>query len=269
MAIKENQLTDLQDIGLTDKVRLVTSGGVSNNGLLSTLADAIFTKYKRYFININESAYSAIGRLSDNATMGQEYGTCQTAAATAAKTVSISDYRRTSGGIVTIRFQYAVPANATLNISDTGAYPIHYKNTSITAGVINAGDTCTFMFDGSNYVLIAMEPQGSIITGSTITTTVPTATKTNCAKLTLPPGAWIITYQVGLNVGTSQHTYQATITTDSDIASQQIYSLGVLRHNLAAILNTTSNTNVYGTVYHNIGSDGTALQNRLTAVRIA
>lgn len=110
---------------------------------------------------------------------------------------------------------------------------------------------------------------GAVMSGTDITTSVPDATKTNTASITLPAGVWIVNFQVGLNVGSSPHTFQATITTTSDNASQQVYSQGVLRHNLTAILSIEQSTTVYGTVYHNIGQAGTALQNKLTAIRIA
>lgn len=88
---------------------------------------------------------------------GNGYATCTTAATTTAKTVSISGYTPVSGGIVVVRFTYAVPANATLNISGKGAKSIYYNNTAITAGIINAGDTVTFIYSGEYYHLICID----------------------------------------------------------------------------------------------------------------
>ena len=110
---------------------------------------------------------------------------------------------------------------------------------------------------------------GTIVPGTEITTSVPDSIKTNTASVTLPAGVWIVNFQVGLNVGSSPHAFQATITTTSDNASQQVYSQGILRHNLTAILSIEQSTTVYGTVYHTIGQERTALQNKLTAIRIA
>ena len=96
----------------------------------------------------NNSTYS-------NAGLGQGYGTCSTAADTLAKTVSISSYTLATGGVVSIYFENAVPANATLNITSKGAKPIYYNGAAITDGVIGAGDTATFIYS-TNYHLIAL-----------------------------------------------------------------------------------------------------------------
>ena len=97
-----------------------------------------------------------------NLSLGQGYGTCSTAEATLAKTVSLSDYSLTKGGIVSIRFTYDVPANATLNINNTGAKAIYYNNVAIKNGVISAGDTVTFIYD-TYYRLISIDKWASDI----------------------------------------------------------------------------------------------------------
>ena len=79
------------------------------------------------------------------------------AASVTARTVSISDYKLTAGALVTVRFSYAVPANATLNVSSTGAKAIYYGTAAITAGIISAGMTVTFRYDGSYYRVVAFD----------------------------------------------------------------------------------------------------------------
>ena len=59
--------------------------------------------------------------------LGQGYGTCATAQATVAKAVTLSNYTLTKGGIVSVKFTYAVPAEATMNINSKGAKNIFYK----------------------------------------------------------------------------------------------------------------------------------------------
>ena len=109
------------------------------------------------------------------AKLGFGYGTCSTAAATAAKTASISSYALNTGGIVAIKFDNDVPAGATLNITSKGAKAIYYKGAAITNGVIKAGDTVTFIYSTNYHVLsidrAAVMPSPSdnipsIITGS-------------------------------------------------------------------------------------------------------
>ena len=91
-----------------------------------------------------------------NASLGQGYGTCTTAASTVAKVGSLSSYTLSTGGIVSIKFTNAVPANATLNINSKGAKSIYYKGAAITANVIKAGDIATFIYS-SQYHLISID----------------------------------------------------------------------------------------------------------------
>lgn len=103
-----------------------------------------------------------------NVSLGQGYGVCSTAAATAAKTAKITSYALIDGGIVVIKFNNAVPANATLNIiyndegASHGAKSIKYRGAAITAGIINAGDTASFIYeaDDTSYHLISVDKIG-------------------------------------------------------------------------------------------------------------
>ena len=99
------------------------------------------------------------------AALGFGIGTCGTAAATAAKVVTLSNYVLTTGGYVSVRFTYNVPASATLNINSKGAKAIRYKNAAIAANVIQAGDTATFVYDGSYYHLVAIDTAIDILNG--------------------------------------------------------------------------------------------------------
>lgn len=98
----------------------------------------------------NNSTYS-------NESLGNGYGTCETAEATAAKVVTLSNYAIKTGGQVSVKFTYAVPASATMNINSRGAKNIYYKGAAITAGVIKAGDIATFIYDGTQYQLTAID----------------------------------------------------------------------------------------------------------------
>lgn len=88
--------------------------------------------------------------------LGFGYATCDTAAATAAKTAALSSYTLTSNGIVSIKFTNAVGAGATLNINSKGAKAIYYRGSAITAGVIEAGDTATFIYS-TYYHLVSID----------------------------------------------------------------------------------------------------------------
>lgn len=92
-----------------------------------------------------------------NVKLGHGYVTCSTAEATAAKVGTLSSYTLTTGGIVAVKFTYAVPANATLNINSKGAKSMYFRGAAISAGVIKAGDVATFIYNGSQYHLISID----------------------------------------------------------------------------------------------------------------
>lgn len=89
--------------------------------------------------------------------LGFGYGTCATAEATTAKVVSLSSYSLVTHGAVSVKFTYAVPADATMNINSKGAKAIYYHGAAITAGIINAGDIAHFVYNGSQYILLGTD----------------------------------------------------------------------------------------------------------------
>lgn len=119
-----------------------------------------------------------------NQSLGQGYATCTTAEATTAKVATLSGYSKTLYGIVAVKFTYAVPANATLNINNRGASAIYYRGSAITAGVILAGNTATFMYDGSYYQLLTIDKLTASDVGavSTVASQGLTATEKNNAR---------------------------------------------------------------------------------------
>ena len=92
-----------------------------------------------------------------NASLGHGYAVCDTAEATLEKACTISSYTLSTGGSVSIKFTNAVPADSTLNIRTRGAKNIFYKGAAITDGIIKAGDTATFVYDGTQYQLISID----------------------------------------------------------------------------------------------------------------
>lgn len=113
------------------------------------------------------------------ASLGQGYGTCTTAAATVAKVVTLASYSLATNGIVAVKFTNAVCANATMNINSKGAKAIFYKGAAIKNGIIEAGETATFVYDGTQYHLLTIDrsrfntslvPYGETITASSSAT---------------------------------------------------------------------------------------------------
>lgn len=83
------------------------------------------------------------------------YGTCSTAAATAAKVVSCSNFALITGAEITVKFTTTnTAANPTLNVNSTGAKAIYYRGSAISAGYLAANRTYTFRYNGSQYDLV-------------------------------------------------------------------------------------------------------------------
>lgn len=99
------------------------------------------------------------------------YAVCSTAAATVAKTVTIngfnSDLSKCVGVPIAIKFQYDVPAGATLAINNTGAKAIYHNNAAIKAGVIKANNVVMLVYDGTHYVLSANSGNATV-SGTTL-----------------------------------------------------------------------------------------------------
>ena len=83
------------------------------------------------------------------------YAVCSTAAATAAKAVSLAGFTLATGAEITVRFSATnTAANPTLNVNGTGAKPIQYRNVAVTAGVLAANRTYRLVYDGSSWELV-------------------------------------------------------------------------------------------------------------------
>ena len=107
--------------------------------------------------------WQMVGWLNDaytNPSLGQGYGTCSTAEATAAKAVTLTGYALVTGGIVAVKFTYGLCASATMNINSKGAKNIFIHGdvaTSTTCKEVLAGDIAYFMYDGTQYQFLGTD----------------------------------------------------------------------------------------------------------------
>ena len=107
------------------------------------------------------------------------FGSCSTAAGTAAKVVSCSGFVLTTGSVITVKFTVTNTAsNPTLNVNNTGAKAIQYRGNAIASGYLEANRVYTFIYDGTNYQLI-----GDINTDTNTTYNTGTATVAGITKL--------------------------------------------------------------------------------------
>lgn len=95
---------------------------------------------------------------TENVDFGQAYGISSNNANLAARTSSISEFELKKGGIVAIKFTTDIDiTNPSLNISSTGPKPIYYRGSALSGGTVNAGDTVTFIYDGTYYHIISID----------------------------------------------------------------------------------------------------------------
>ena len=98
------------------------------------------------------------------------YGTCATAAATAAKVVTLSDFSELVTGVtIHVKFTYSNTAsNATLNVNSTGAKPLCSHGTTRVGTTEktswNAGAVVSLTYDGTSWVMNDYIPDTGVTT---------------------------------------------------------------------------------------------------------
>lgn len=124
-----------------------STAGAYDKNLTQALMDAAAAK--------NTSAVASSTALQARNYAQYHYGTCSTAAGTAAKAVTLTGFTLYTGATVTVYFANANSvANPTLNVNSSGAKPIYVKNTNITAAYYwQAKDTITFTYNGTAWVM--------------------------------------------------------------------------------------------------------------------
>ena len=151
----------------TSAVFTIDSASTSKAGIVqlsdSTSSDSSTTAATSKAVKAAyDKANSAVSTVKQDGITGatvNRFGTCSIAAATAAKTVSITTgtFALEAGAKVTVKFTNANSANSpTLNVNGTGAKNIFHNGAQITSGV-NKGllaGVCDFVYDGTQWHLV-------------------------------------------------------------------------------------------------------------------
>lgn len=96
------------------------------------------------------------------------YGTCSTAAATAAKVVACAGFTKATGARIVVKFTVTNTASSpTLNVNSTGASPIYYHGAAMPASVLGANKVYEFVFTGTNYELVGDRDTNTVYTAGT------------------------------------------------------------------------------------------------------
>lgn len=104
-------------------------------------------------------------------------GTCSTEAATAAKIVPLTGFSLVANARVTVKFTVTNTAtNPTLNVNNTGAKPIYYRGSAISAGILAANRTYDFIYNGTQFELVG-DVNTDTNTDTKVTNTLATTTK--------------------------------------------------------------------------------------------
>ncbi len=121
----------------------------SKAGLLSASDKAYIDALPATLTSLSNSISAALALMES--LVG--YYTCDTAAATAAKTVTATGYSLTNGGCIRIKMTNAnTAANVTLNINSTGAKALYYDGTQASStNTWEAGEVLEVYYDGTQY----------------------------------------------------------------------------------------------------------------------
>ena len=94
------------------------------------------------------------------APLGFGYGVCETAGATAAKTVSMQNTVLTPGGIIAVNFQNAFTASSpTLSVNGSAAKPIKLYGNAMPMGKVHANTILVMYYDGTQFNVIGILSQ--------------------------------------------------------------------------------------------------------------
>lgn len=170
------------------------------------------------------------------------FGLVNTAGNNARKTTTITNFQAVAGAIVTLRFTNNNTAqDPTLNVSETGDYPIRYDGTAIVPTKLVNNRIYSFVFDGVAYNLIGdlyQEATDEFVTNELINNdenynlVLTNNTNTNTSHLQF---ANSITYNPA----------QQTLTVNS-INSGVAGSWNQIHDQQGSIINSTSGSNVVG-----------------------
>ena len=101
-----------------------------------------------------------LAQTGDMGSLGFGYGVCDTASATAAKAVSMTNLILTPGSTIAVLFQNAFTASSpTLSVNGSTAKPIKLFGNAMPMGKVKNNTILVMNYDGTNFNVIAIESQ--------------------------------------------------------------------------------------------------------------
>lgn len=198
---------------------------------------------------------SALKAKSDGTNIA--YGTCSTAAATAAKvitTVGDTEWNLKAGSFITIMFSATNTAkNPTFNVNGTGAKNVFYTTTQITSSNLSyagyANRPMNFMYDGTQYRFIGLGVDSN------------SDTKVNQQELTSNSDRSILLGSNNTTAAATTGTYKSTKFKYNP--STDVLTVGTVKGNLSGT--ATYATNSGTSTYSNNSAKATTATNAGTA----
>ena len=197
------------------------------------------------------------------------YGTCSTAAGTAAKVISLSTttgWELVAGTTITVKFSATNTAqNPTFNVNSSGAKSVWYNTAVITTDSLNRAGYATrpqmYVYDGSHWVWMGMSAEDnttySVMSASELSTGTATSARTMSAANT-KAGLLDLFYPVGSYYETSDTSFDPNKkwggTWVLEVAGQVHVSAGT-GYTVSGALNNTSDGGSKDAIipYHNHG----------------
>lgn len=135
----------------------------STSASVAATANAVKTAYDKANHNHPYAATSHLHPISDLSQIAT--GECTTAGATAAKTLTVTNFTLSSGVFAIVKFKETCSvASPTLNINSTGAVPICFNGAAVPANLIMANDIVTLLYDGTAWHISGVLDYGTTTT---------------------------------------------------------------------------------------------------------
>ena len=180
----------------------------------------------------------------DMATLGFGYGVCSTAGATAAKTVSITNFVLTLSSPFAVLFQNAFTASSpTLSVNGGAAKPIKLYGNAIPMGKVRNNTILVMVYDGTNLNVIDILSQTA-------------AAPTGFVDLALPSGLLWCEHNVGASTPYEHGLYFSwgNVTGHAEGSGYDFSDAVYAETDGAALTGNIPTNNTYDMARHNMGS---------------
>ena len=185
-----------------------------------------------------------LAQTGDMATLGFGYGVCDTAGATAAKTVSITNFVLTLSSPFAVLFQNAFTASSpTLSVNGGAAKPIKLYGNAIPMGKVRNNTILVMVYDGTNLNVIDILSQTA-------------AAPTGFVDLALPSGLLWCEHNVGASTPYEHGLYFSwgNVTGHAEGSGYDFSNAVYAETDGAALTGNIPTNNTYDMARHNMGS---------------